>query len=224
MISYGIILFCNYNNKTYFCCYKRRHSYNLIEILLGKWNSKYELRKKMQYISLDEQYKIKYFTYDELWNDLFCGFKKVSIFLKDKYNKYLPFMKNYIKYIKSKQPIIGWSFPKGKPDGNENPMDCALREFEEETSISSSVIELCSKIPTIEHTFKGTNDKYYTSCFFIGKTTKLFKPNYQINNNLIGQKFISVESSDVNWIEINNCDKLLDKNNLIVFNNIINFF
>jgi hypothetical protein len=52
-----------------------------------------------------------------------------------------------------------WEFPKGRRNFKEKDLDCALREFEEETGISTSKIKLIENVLPIEETFIGTNHK-----------------------------------------------------------------
>lgn len=61
-----------------------------------------------------------------------------------------------------------WEFPKGRKSYQERDQMCALREFEEETGIPSSKLQLVSNVVPIEATYTGTNGKAYRSRYYLG--------------------------------------------------------
>lgn len=61
-----------------------------------------------------------------------------------------------------------WEFPKGRKNCQERDQACALREFEEETGISASQLELISNFIPIEETYTGTNGKAYRHRYYLG--------------------------------------------------------
>ncbi len=61
-----------------------------------------------------------------------------------------------------------WEFPKGRKSYQERDQMCALREFEEETGIPSSNLQLVSNVVPIEATYTGTNGKGYRSRYYLG--------------------------------------------------------
>jgi 8-oxo-dGTP pyrophosphatase MutT (NUDIX family) len=65
------------------------------------------------------------------------------------------------------QPEAPWIFPKGRKQDNETDRDCALREFSEETRISSSFITLYDEEP-LEEIYTGLDSKLYRTVYFIG--------------------------------------------------------
>ena len=60
-----------------------------------------------------------------------------------------------------------WEFPKGRRDYEERDLDCALREFEEETGIEKAKIKLVENIIPFEETFIGSNHKSYKHKYFL---------------------------------------------------------
>ncbi len=50
-----------------------------------------------------------------------------------------------------------WGFPKGRRIRCESDLDCALREFNEETNIPQDSIHVFKNI-VLSETFRGTND------------------------------------------------------------------
>jgi 8-oxo-dGTP pyrophosphatase MutT (NUDIX family) len=75
-----------------------------------------------------------------------------------------------------------WGFPKGRRDYNEKDMDCALREFEEETGLSKDNVSIVQNIVPIEEIFTGSNYKSYKHKYYMGfinDVTSKSTENYQ---------------------------------------------
>tara|TARA_B100000035_G_C21030026_1_gene567940 strand:- start:819 stop:1601 length:783 start_codon:yes stop_codon:yes gene_type:complete len=60
-----------------------------------------------------------------------------------------------------------WGFPKGRRNYQEKDLDCALREFEEETGIKRENINLIENVLPIEEVFIGSNLKSYKHKYYI---------------------------------------------------------
>jgi len=61
-----------------------------------------------------------------------------------------------------------WEFPKGRKNCQERDQTCALREFEEETGIPATELELITNFIPIEETYTGTNGKAYRHRYYLG--------------------------------------------------------
>jgi 8-oxo-dGTP pyrophosphatase MutT (NUDIX family) len=108
-----------------------------------------------------------------------------------------------------------WEFPKGRRNYKEKDLDCALREFEEETGILSSKLNIIENVLPFEETFIGTNHKSYKHKYFLAY---LNDNNYE-NDNLNG--FQITEVSKLEWKTIDKCLESirpysLEKKNLII--------
>lgn len=61
-----------------------------------------------------------------------------------------------------------WEFPKGRRNTpKEKEIDCALREFEEETGIPKTSLQIIENLAPFEETFIGTNYKAYKHKYFL---------------------------------------------------------
>ena len=65
-----------------------------------------------------------------------------------------------------------WGFPKGRKKLKENDIDCAIREFCEETQLISSDIDVNNDIVPFQEIFFGTNNILYKHVYFIAKLKK----------------------------------------------------
>jgi 8-oxo-dGTP pyrophosphatase MutT (NUDIX family) len=105
-----------------------------------------------------------------------------------------------------------WEFPKGRRNYQEKDLDCALREFEEETGISKKNVKIVENIMPFEEIFIGSNHKSYKNKYFLGCLT-----NNDIENNTVENEdrqfdkmgvlnnFQKSEVSKIEWKTIEEC-------------------
>lgn len=60
-----------------------------------------------------------------------------------------------------------WGFPKGRKNHKEKDLQCALREFEEETGYDTREIQLVENLSPFEEIFTGSNYKSYKHKYFL---------------------------------------------------------
>jgi 8-oxo-dGTP pyrophosphatase MutT (NUDIX family) len=89
-----------------------------------------------------------------------------------------------------------WEFPKGRKNFREKDLECALREFEEETGISSELINIVENILPFEETFIGTNLKAYKHKYFLAY---IQDSSVDLNN------FQKTEVSKLEWKNYDEC-------------------
>ncbi len=93
-----------------------------------------------------------------------------------------------------------WGFPKGKRNYNESDIDCAVREFYEETGFKSrNMIFIVNNIAPYEEIFMGSNYKSYKHRYFL---------MYVDYNTSITEKMTDtdkLEISKVEWKSFNDC-------------------
>jgi ADP-ribose pyrophosphatase YjhB (NUDIX family) len=93
-----------------------------------------------------------------------------------------------------------WGFPKGKRNYNESDIDCAVREFYEETGFKSrNMIFIVNNIAPYEEIFMGSNYKSYKHRYFL---------MYVDYNTSLTEKMTDtdkLEISKVEWKSFNDC-------------------
>ena len=73
-----------------------------------------------------------------------------------------------------------WEFPKGRKNYKEKDLDCAKREFQEETGIPSTSLQIINNVVPFEETFIGSNKKCYKNIYYLGIIdTDVELTNYQ---------------------------------------------
>jgi 8-oxo-dGTP pyrophosphatase MutT (NUDIX family) len=99
-----------------------------------------------------------------------------------------------------------WEFPKGRRNYQEKDLDCALREFEEETGILKEYIHIIENILPFEETFIGTNFKSYKHKYFLAYI------NNDGDDNLLNYQ--EAEVSKMEWKTIDECIESIRPYNL----------
>jgi 8-oxo-dGTP pyrophosphatase MutT (NUDIX family) len=89
-----------------------------------------------------------------------------------------------------------WGFPKGRKKYAEADLECAIREFYEETNITNQQYTLLD-IPPLEECFMGSNGIYYRHIYFLAK------PNIPNLTLQVITKQQQDEIGDIHWVNIN---------------------
>ena len=208
--SLGIIVFNNDDiNNIKYLMIRRKDSLGFVDFIRGKYpiyNKRYiqNLLDEMTYKEIQNILELPFEKlWIELWGDINNNSYKVEEKIsKDKFNqlkKGIYLDNNYynlhtlIKEVKNKWLEPEWGFPKGRRNYQERDLECALREFEEETGYSKNDLKLISNISSFEETFTGSNYKSYKHKYFLGYMKKEIKP---INN------FQKSEVSKIEWLSL----------------------
>ena len=98
-----------------------------------------------------------------------------------------------------------WEFPKGRRNFKEKDLECALREFEEETGILSNKITIIENVLPFEEIFIGTNHKSYKHKYFLAymNDPEEYLENFQVT-----------EVSKIEWKTLDECLEAIRPYNL----------
>ena len=157
-------------------------------ILRGKYNihNNFHIKNILNEITHTEKQNIINFNYKQLWIKLWdiTDSDEISKINSNKNNNETKF-----EHLK-KNPIFinhntkysepEWGFPKGRRNLKESDINCAIREFNEETGFSQDVIKIFENIYTLEENFTGSNLKSYKHKYFIAFID--FKDSHNIHN------------------------------------------
>ena len=166
-----------YKDKIKFLLIQRKHSYSYVEFIRGKYdkNNCDSFQKLLILMTLNEIEKIINNEFEILWNDLWQKTSKHKSFQKE-----FEISQKKFKYIKENYNILDfiilkilydtpeWGFPKGRRDKNEKNLDCAVREFKEETGLDSKNYLILNRLNTIEETTIGLENSVFKLVYYIG--------------------------------------------------------
>ena len=203
-------------NNLKFLMIKRRISFSIMEFIRGKYkldDIEYILNT-LRLMTNNEKYDLLNYNFDYNWNNLWninsnnllsnysreyndakYRFNKI----KDGYeiniynNKTIITLDELIKLSGTEYNDTEWGFPKGKKDFEEIDIDCAKREFEEESDFKKDDYVIL-KINNMNELFMGSNNIKYKNKYYIGQIVK--DKNIEININ--NEKQI-MEIGDISW-------------------------
>ena len=137
-------------------------------------SSKNELIRLFENMSPEEIDDISNLNFDNLWNNLWKKTSKNKIFQKEYENSKNNFQRlidtgimNELIKITPIYKTPEWGFPKGRRNLFEKNLECALREFNEETGITNDNIYLINKINCIIEEYTGSNNVNYKHIYYL---------------------------------------------------------
>lgn len=174
--SNSLKVFCNYANSIRFLMVKRKHSLGYFEFMRGKYdleNIDY-IRYLFTQMMKEEIEKIKKSSFEELWKDLWSNnsssYDNEFERSRKKFNKLKSGTNIWIDFLTTVEPLYEhteWGFPKGRRNYNESDINCAIREFKEETCYTRDDIILLDSIKPITENLTGSNGKRYRHIYYI---------------------------------------------------------
>lgn len=213
--SYGIILFTIHDGYIKYLICQRRDSIEYTDFIRGRY-SRSSLRTYITLMTPEEREKIRKHTFDELWYDLWVNHQ--TRLYKEVYPKAKQrFEQNYDKVMEllkqtdtvTKEPI--WGFPKGKKNQRETELQCAVREFIEESKIPIDYKHILNMPPSTE-LFKGSNCKMYSTHYYIAYIdSNKRKPFNKIVLDGIRKETVSEEIRALKWVTLNESRDILPK-------------
>lgn len=177
-----------YNIK--FLMISRKYSVGYVEFIRGRYRPEkidqvIYLFKQMMQCEID---KIKYSLtlengHEYLWRD-FWGGKADSPYLTNdkrisKTNYELLKIKGIdgpeldlayiVATVKAEYTVEEWGFPKGRKNKAETDLECALREFKEESGYTDDDIKIIHNIKPLIEIFNGTNGITYRHIYYVAE-------------------------------------------------------
>ena len=191
---------------------RRKDSFGYIDFVRGKY-SPYNISQIQDIVnemSLDEKQRILTKPFETLWKNMWgdittnqykaeesASMKKMEIIQSGvNVNDEFINLEQIVKKSNTNWIETEWEFPKGRRNHLEKELDCALREFEEETGYSNRDLKVIENLLPFEEIFIGSNNKSYKHKYFIAFTDKIttLPDNYQIT-----------EVSKLEWKTLDKC-------------------
>lgn len=206
--SYGIILFDPFHDGLRVLLYKRRDTYDYVSLMRGSWSVDKHIINLLHGMTQEERDRIAHYDIDQLWDDVWVD-HTLRIYrtgkAKKKYRLHEEHIKKLARAIRAEDcdPTMEmWEFPKGKREGTETNVQCALREFAEETRMDTSKLRILGDIP-IGVRFLGTDHRHYENFYYIAETTEPLEiPELLLYPGRIRSTTHSGEASLVRWVPV----------------------
>jgi 8-oxo-dGTP pyrophosphatase MutT (NUDIX family) len=206
IVSYGIILYDNIRKR--YLMIRRKDSFGFIDFVKGKYSLSdlYHIKNSIAQMSNDEKDIIlkNVNNFDKLWytlNDVASSKKNNYFYNSQKkfenlkkgisFNGEIYTLEGLIRSCESNWNETEWEFPKGRKLKGESDVNCALREFEEETGLGIGSIQLLENVVPFEEIFIGSNHRSYKHKYFVA--VKNDDGDYTVT------KFQKSEVSKIEW-------------------------
>jgi len=210
--SYGIILARSSEEGLQFLMIRRKDSFGYIDFMRGKY-SPYNIDQVQNCIdemSIHEKERIMSEPFDKLWkmmwgetsgiqyrNEESVSSKKFETIKSGVIvNNVRVTLNDLILNSATNWNETEWEFPKGRRNYQEKDLDCAIREFEEETGYLQKDITIIENILPFEEMFIGSNHKSYKHKYFLAYMNETI-------DNL--QNYQKTEVSKLEWKTIDEC-------------------
>lgn len=185
--SFGIICFrmTKDNNTPEYLMIQRKDSLSFMEFIRGKYDvgDIAYIKQLLSAMTTAERGMLINTSFEELWNHVWyqpciprhsnefdhAKAKFDTLFHGFMFEGKLVNLSELIRLSPSPYSDPEWGFPKGRRRLREEDVNCAIREFCEETCFVSSDIKLVNEIPPFEEIFFGTNHVLYRHTYFLAQ-------------------------------------------------------
>ena len=207
---------------------QRRDSLGYVDLLRGKYsvNDADYIRKQLHGMTDAERQKLVEKDFDLLWAEMWGSESADVQYKKDKENSRNKLMalregitldvsgnsaslQDFVNQCETHWETPEWGFPKGRRDGNETDLECALREMREETGLTEDQVELVHNLEPLNETFFGSNHVHYCHKYFLlyvpdGSQVKYSKENPHMRR----------EIGNIGWFSLNDALQKIRADNM----------
>ena len=188
IMSLGIILYKLEKGDIKYLLVQRRDTLGFVEFMRGKYNIEniHYINELFKIMTEQERLNILTYEFDTLWENLWMN-KNLNKF----HSEYSSSKKKFyrlktgvivndtilsLETIHKSEPVLyhetEWGLPKGRRNIRESDIDCAQREFMEETGYRKGDYEVDFSIDPVEEIFSGTNNIRYKHVYYIARSVK----------------------------------------------------
>lgn len=190
IVSFGLICYRYIRGVPEYLMIQRKDSLSFMEFVRGKYTPqdvKY-VAKLLSYMTHIERKMLQTKSFEELWNHIWFQksiqrhttdfeearkrFSEIASGVEvpdDNGKKKKVTLASLISSTPSPFTEPEWGFPKGRRRLREQDVECAVREFCEETGFNTTDIKICNEIKPFEEVFYGTNAILYRHVYFIAE-------------------------------------------------------
>jgi 8-oxo-dGTP pyrophosphatase MutT (NUDIX family) len=186
---------------------RRKDSMSYMEFIRGKYditNTEY-IKRQISNMTIHEQKLILEKPFEFLWTKLWGNNKDIDSIeyelARDKFNSVNK--ESIVSQCQSKFTEPEWGFPKGRRMRGESDVECAMREFFEETNIPKEAYTVMTNMVFTE-SFVGTNNINYKHIYFVA----CLKDSHAFD---LKQKLTAIqrrEISCVEWKTLEECKRI----------------
>jgi 8-oxo-dGTP pyrophosphatase MutT (NUDIX family) len=175
ILSCGVICLKRIEDILHVLLIRRKDSLAYVEFVRGKYkpSDPHYIRELVDGMSKKERKAINNKEFIDLWREMWISksYKRHRPEYEKSFHRFESIKENIREYIIN-HPENGWDepewgFPKGRPNKEESVIDCAMREFKEETGIPKEKLKILNN-NEYEENYTGTNGISYKNHYVIG--------------------------------------------------------
>lgn len=221
IISNGIIVFKDGDEGASYLMIRRKDTLGFVEFIRGKYpicNQIY-VQRLIDEMTVDEKHRLRTQTFSELWKNVWGDYLnskyqneeavscdrfnllKSGIKTNRNGNTYYT-LETLIANSSTKWTEPEWGFPKGRRNYQEKDIDCALREYSEETGYNANRLIVIQNIIPYEEIFMGSNMKTYKHKYFVAYLPLSSSSDSSLHSECNFQK---TEVSKMSWFSYAQC-------------------
>ena len=185
IMSIGIVAFRYGPRGREYLVIRRKDTLGYVDFMRGKYslNDRDHMQSLIDEMTLVEKDRLLKYDFDQLWNKLWGG--KIGVKYRNEENvsrdksktlkcgvpshEFQSDLEQLISTSNTSWKEPEWGFPKGRRNYLEKDIDCAIREFEEETGYSQSDLEIIFNVSPFEEIFTGSNFKSYKHRYYVAQ-------------------------------------------------------
>lgn len=231
--SYGIICYRlvadNSSIHPEYLMVQRKDSLGFVEFVRGKYNIDDEnyIAALLSNMTLSEREMLLFdggrmeYLWTYLWRDLSSSkrrcqssFHRIDSITntkdyeeaKHKFDSVKSYLPELLEKYPSEIQETEWGFPKGRRNMNETDIDCALREFHEETGLNPKGLRPLkpSETASVTEQFQGSNGVWYRHVYFVSKASSKMMQRCDTNGRY---NHCNGEIRSVGWFSYDECLK-----------------
>lgn len=179
--SFGICAVKQIENKHHYLLIQRRDSLGYVEFLRGKYkldNPDY-IMLLLNGMTSSERQRLLTTGFDKLWENLWNSqntrqyrneyeqAKKQFELLRTTGDVMGKLLHSYVAQASTDWPSPEWGFPKGRRSLHETELNCAIREFTEETGLHKTILHVCTGLDPYVEQYIGTNGITYKQVYYV---------------------------------------------------------
>lgn len=156
-----------------FLVVRKKHSYSFLEFVLGRYepDDVQGLTSLFEHLTLPELDILENHSYDHCAQQ--CGIGSLHYesskakFTRIKQSGLFRKLRLLVHYTEPE-----WGFPKGRKMSGEGNLQCALREFSEETDLLPDHLSVFERVLPLTENYVGTDGHNYRHIYFLAQVTK----------------------------------------------------
>jgi 8-oxo-dGTP pyrophosphatase MutT (NUDIX family) len=180
----------NGNDSIQFLMIQRKNTLFFVELIRGKYNLQDDvyISRLLRGMTQKEQQLLLTCTFSELWFEIWGESSSVRSHRADyesserRYIQFADRLPSLIHENPSKWTESEWGFPKGRRNPYETDVSCAIREFQEETGLTTKDFTILHNTNSISETFFGSNQVHYCHKYYIAVCHKSTEVEMDLNN------------------------------------------